>query len=76
MKYQASQNLYKIWDITNKCYVHGNKKSTWKSKIWADAKIESLTKLSPGYYYHTGHRFKGEFELHEFEMSFKKIIEI
>lgn len=69
MKYQETKTYYKIWDIKNKKYISGERgKTTWSSIPWV------VTKIKCGRKYYNGNRKIEDFEIHEMEMKFTKII--
>ena len=71
MKCKETKTYYKIWDIINKKYISGQRnKTTWSSIPWIVTKIKNLCSVK----YYGGNRKIEDFEIHEMEMKFKKII--
>lgn len=61
--------LYKIWDVTNQCYVSGNKsKTTWNSLSWVESRIADLCRSKVSYSDYDTQRKPEEFEIRKFEL--------
>jgi hypothetical protein len=71
-KYQTHSkgSLYKLWDKVNEFYMSSNSKTTWNSLTWIARKLLDIKKWG-------GENWdSSNYEVHEFEISFKRNIDV